>query len=361
MKNLVIRADASSRMGIGHVMRCLTLANALHERGVAVLFVCREHDGHLCNLIEKQGFTVSRLPRKAGYRPEGTHARTACLGASWQEDSELTAKEISKLNSKPDWLVIDHYMLDERWERALRPSVGSIMVMDDLADRNHDCDVLLDDGYYDNFECRYDGLVPEKCERLLGPRYMLLRKEFADARRMHRHRDGVIRRVLVSLGGSDPANYTLEVIQAIRTLNRPSLEIDIVVGTSYPSFAEIERVCQAEANFHLHSQLTNMAQLMAASDIAVSAGGFTSYELAYMGVPSLLLPISKAQDKLADGIVKHGAAINLGLTEIFPFEQLLEGFHEVDRSPTRCLEMSRNGQQLVDGLGVQRVGYVLNR
>jgi UDP-2,4-diacetamido-2,4,6-trideoxy-beta-L-altropyranose hydrolase len=360
MKNLVIRADASSEMGTGHVMRCLTLANALRERGAAVFFVCREHDGHLCDLIEEQGFTVSRLPQpKAGYQPEGTPTHAAYLGGSWQEDAELTARAISKLDTKPDWLVVDHYALDERWERALRPSVGNIMVIDDLADRSHDCNVLLDDAYHENLECRYDGLIPDQCDKLLGSSYTLLRKEFADARRMDRRRDGVIRRVLVSLGGSDPANFTLEVIQAIRALNRPSLEIDIVVGTSHPSFADIERVCQAEANFHLHSQSTNMAQLMAAADLAISAGGFTSYELAYMGVPCLLLPISKAQDRLADGIVQHGAAMNLGLAETFPYKQLIEGFHELDRSPIRCLEMSRNGQQLVDGLGVQRVAYVL--
>jgi len=359
MKHLMIRADASSQIGTGHVMRCLTLASELRERGGAVFFVCREHDGHLCSLIEEQGFTVSRLPQlKSGYQPEGTPAHAAWLGASWQEDAELTERALSKLDAKPDWLIVDHYALDERWEQALRPFVGNVMVIDDLADRSHNCSVLLDESYYDNYEIRYDGLIPENCEKLLGSAYTLLRKEFVDARRSLRFRDGFIKRVLVTLGGSDPG-YTLEAIQAIRRLNRPGLDIDIVVGKSNLNLADIKRVCQVVTNFHCHSESINMAQLMAEADLAVSAGGFTSYELAYMGVPLLLLPISKAQDELVEGLVKHGAAINLGLAETFPDQKLIEGFRELDGSPSRCLEMSRNGQLLVDGLGVQRVAHVL--
>jgi UDP-2,4-diacetamido-2,4,6-trideoxy-beta-L-altropyranose hydrolase len=337
-------------MGTGHVMRCLTLAAALRERGAAISFVCRQHDRHLCNLIEEQGFNVIRLPRLA-----------SCPGASWQEDAELTARAVSALDSKPDWLVVDHYALDERWERALRPSVGRVMVIDDLANRRHDCDVLLDEGYYQHFETRYDGLIPGTCATLLGPRYTPIRKEFTDARRADRHRDGVIRQVLVSLGGSDPENHTSEVIRVFRTLDRPQLAIDIVVGKSNPNLADITRVCQAEPHFRCHSESTSMAQLMLSADLAVSAGGFTTYELAYMGVPTLLLPLSKAQETLAEGLVEHGAAINLGLTDTFPDGHLLDGFHELDGSPGRCLEMSRHGQQLVDGLGAQRVAdFLLN-
>ena len=153
---MIVRTDASTTIGHGHVMRCLTLASALRERGANVSFVCRNHDGHLCDLIEERGFVVSRLPApKAGLQAEDAPTHEAWLGSSEQEDAEQTRAVIEASGATPDWLVVDHYAIGWHWESAVRTSVGQIMVIDDLADRLHDRDVLLDQNIVPQMLARY--------------------------------------------------------------------------------------------------------------------------------------------------------------------------------------------------------------
>src|SRR5689334_18687173 len=166
------RVDASIHIGTGHVMRCLTLANALREQGAAVLFVCREHEGHLCDLLERDGHAVRRLPvPRVGIQTRDAADHAWWLGASWQEDAEQTRAAIDSLGAKPDWLIVDHYAVDHQWDATLRKSVGRIMVIDDFADRVHDCDLLLDQNLVAQMHSRYAGKVPAACGMLVGPQY----------------------------------------------------------------------------------------------------------------------------------------------------------------------------------------------
>jgi spore coat polysaccharide biosynthesis predicted glycosyltransferase SpsG len=170
----------------------------LRERGAAVFFICREHDGHLCDLIEERGFAVSRLPAsKAGlFQAENTPAQAAWLGASWQEDAEQTRVAIEASGAKPDWLVVDHYAIDQRWERTLRTSAWRIMSIDDLADRAHDCDLLLDQNLVAQMYTRYRSKVPAACGLLLGPEYALLQTSYAELYDRVPPREGPIRRIV---------------------------------------------------------------------------------------------------------------------------------------------------------------------
>src|SRR5690606_211919 len=173
---VAIRADASSRIGSGHVMRCLTLAERLREDGADMLFVCRVHDGNLVETIEQRGFSVATLSPAADRDELAGYA--GWLGVSQEDDARQTIKAIAAYGWKKfDWLVVDHYALDAQWESALRPLAGRILAIDDLANRKHDCDVLLDQILVANFERRYDGLVPENATRLLGPKYALLQPD----------------------------------------------------------------------------------------------------------------------------------------------------------------------------------------
>jgi UDP-2,4-diacetamido-2,4,6-trideoxy-beta-L-altropyranose hydrolase len=183
---ILIRTDASVQIGTGHVMRCLTLADELRGRGAEVIFVCREFDGNLCGYIEEKGYIVHRLPvsdatEQGDQNIEIGLKHTAWLGADCQTDVEQVEEIIKDLESPPDWLVVDHYALDERWEECLRSYCKKIMVIDDLADRPHNCDLLLDQNFYENLESRYDGLVPPQCKKFLGPKYALLRPEFRES------------------------------------------------------------------------------------------------------------------------------------------------------------------------------------
>lgn len=185
---VLIRTDASVEIGSGHLMRCLTLADQLRSEDSAVAFACRDLPGGLFDLLQTHGYRYARLPSAT----PGSNAQ--------QDDAEATLEAAEKLFPDGlDWLVVDHYGLDATWERMLRPHVRKLMVIDDLANRPHDCDLLLDQNYYRDLDRRYHGLVPEQCITLLGPTYVLLRPEFADARQQLRLRDGSVRRILVFL------------------------------------------------------------------------------------------------------------------------------------------------------------------
>ncbi len=179
---IVFRVDASLQIGSGHIMRCLTLADELVRRGADIIFVCRERLGNLINLIEAKRYQVIRLPQAQVEYIATTddlyHAEW--LGVSWEQDASDTIAVLG--DEKPEWLVIDHYAIDRRWEQKLRPHVGKIMVIDDLADRPHDCDLILDQNLYQEMDKRYVNNVPESCQKLFGPKFALLRPEFAAAR-----------------------------------------------------------------------------------------------------------------------------------------------------------------------------------
>ena len=181
-------------------MRCLVLADAIRHQGGDAVFVCREHDGHLCDLIEELGFAVSRLPApKAEYQANNTLRNAAWLGVPWQEDAEQTRVAIEPEGGNPDWLVVDHYALDERWESALRASVGRIMVIDDLADRRHNCELLLDQNLVAQMHTRYADKVPTACGMLLGPEYALLQPIYAELHDRIPPRGGPVRRIFIFL------------------------------------------------------------------------------------------------------------------------------------------------------------------
>lgn len=197
---VVFRTDSSVQIGSGHVMRCLTLAEQLREMGVEILFICRELIGNLNDLIVSKGFNLCPLPAPEKFDVVlDWNQHASWLEVPWEKDANETTDCLKKSIGHADWLIVDHYALDTIWERRLRLQAANIMVIDDLADRPHDCNMLLDQNLYTNSESRYQGLVTENCLKFFGPRYALLRKEFIAARRQLRKRNGTIRRILIFL------------------------------------------------------------------------------------------------------------------------------------------------------------------
>jgi UDP-2,4-diacetamido-2,4,6-trideoxy-beta-L-altropyranose hydrolase len=351
--NVLIRADASIAIGSGHVMRCLTLADALRERGAQCRFVCREHPGHLIENIRQRGFEVRTLPHRAGWCPTGTDsAHAAWVGADWETDAQET--ELGAGKTAPDWLIVDHYALDARWERALRPHVGRIMVIDDLADRPHDCDLLLDQNLQARPD-RYRGLIPETCQRLLGPRYALLRPQFLEARKSLRERDGQVRRILVAFGGVDAQGATLLALEAIARLDRPDIAVDVVITSACPHRQEIEARCGKLPNVRLHVDVENMAGLMAAADLAIGAGGSMTWERCCLGLPSLAISIAENQRSIAEACARLGTLTHIGTLSEVDVSCLAEQISILLRSPARLIDMSRSAMELVDGHGSERL------
>lgn len=364
MQKLIIRADASVQIGSGHVMRCLTLADELRGRGAEIVFVCREFDGNLCGYIEEKGYIVHRLPvsdapEQGDQNIETGLKHAAWLGAGLQTDARQVKEIIKDLDTPPDWLVVDHYALDERWERYLRPYVKKIMVIDDLADRAHDCDLLLDQNFYENLESRYKGLVPLDCKKLLGPKYALLRPEFREARKNLRKRDGHVKRIMIFFGGSDPTNETVKALEAIRMLNRPDIAVDVVVGSANPHKYKINELCAAMANVAYHCQVENMAKLMADADLFIGGGGSTTWEKCCLGLPSLIISTAINQNAIAVGCDQAGIGIHINKSKNISPHQIQIEIEKMFLNQTALLTMGKKSANMVDGKGANYVAPFL--
>jgi len=355
----LIRADASTSIGTGHIMRCLALANALAKKGADISFICRKHDGHLCDLIKEQGFMVRRLPKPVeGFETEATPAHAAWLGATWQEDAKQTSAVIKTLDVKPDWLVVDHYGLDHRWEHALRPLVGRIFVIDDLADRTHDCDLLLDQNLVADMHTRYTNKVSADCSLLLGPEYALLQPIYAELHGRIPPRDGPIRRILISFGGADRDNLTGRALAAFLSLNRSDIDADVVISGSSPYAPEIRDQVAGHANIHLHGDLPTLAPLMTRADLAIGAAGTTSWERLCLGLPALVVTLAENQRPVANGLHRQGLVRWLGHKDEVPEQGIRSALAELIEEGIDE-EWSLRCRSSVDGKGVDRIGAVL--
>lgn len=299
-----IRVDASVEIGTGHVMRCLTLAHRLKKDGHMVAFICRGAEGDCITLIEQQGFIVYTLP-------PCDDSLWNFVAEYWKKDAYETIEILKQYNVEK--LIIDHYSIDIKWEQLIRPFVKSIMVIDDLANRKHDCDILLDQNFYLGMETRYEGLVPSSAKMLLGPSHALLRDEFIEAKKHKKPFNGKVERLFIFFGGSDPTNETEKVLLAIKPIiDQYKLVVDVVVGNSNPNKSKIKQICDEIKNAHFHCQVSNIADLMAQADLAIGGGGATTWERIFMKLPSIVIIIAENQKKVSMDVEKLGVLKIIG-------------------------------------------------
>ena len=306
---VAIRVDSSEQIGSGHLMRCLTLAERLRKDGGEVHFISRDLAGSLHRLVEEHGFPLHLLPQHEE-NPNLT-GYAAWLTVPQVVDAEETGEILSRMQPVSR-LIVDSYALDVVWEQRLRPLVREIFVIDDLANRPHDCDVLLDQNYYREMRHRYDGLVPPYCKLLLGPRHALLREEFYEAREKIGVRDGILRCILVFYGGSDATGETEKAIRALVQLQLPSVAVDVVVGGSNSRRASIKELCAAHEFLHYHCQVSNMAELMAHADLCLGAGGTSTWERCFLGLPAIVTAVAENQIQICEDCAEAGYICYLG-------------------------------------------------
>ena len=354
---IVFRADASLQIGTGHVVRCLTLAKALRASGAECTFLTRALDGHLADRIEAEGFACDLLPA-----PDGTaelpkdppHAYWA--GVPWQTDAAGCAAILQ--GRTVDWLIMDHYAFDHRWQSVLRPRVSQIMVWDDLADRKHDCDLLLDQNLGTSAQ-DYDGLVPDTAHLLIGPKYAQLRGEFASQRaealvsRSNRR----LQKILIAMGGVDQHDATGRLLDALALWPQaPSLHVSVVLGGKAPHLASLRtKAVDLPFRCEIATDVTDMGHRMAEADLAIGAVGGTTWERCALGLPALLLVIAKNQLMAADAIERVGAAVLLGRADQEGWEQKMIEELESLKSPEKLFEISQKAAAICDGLGTQRL------
>lgn len=329
---VAIRADASTTMGAGHVMRCLALADALRDKGAEVLFLCRTLPGNLLEQIEKCGYPAKQLETM-----------------DWAGDAKACLNSLHDF--RPDWLVLDHYQLDTIWENQLRSVASYILAIDDMAKQRHDCDILLNQNL--STSDQYATLVPPATELLLGPYYALLRGEFQVTRT--EVRSGQIRRVLVFFGGSDPTNETEKVIDAIENLDLSDIQIDVVVGSGNQQRERLEQRCLAMPNVHFHCQVNNMAMLMAQADLALGAAGVASWERLAMKLPALLVAVADNQRENMRQLDQLGVAVGLGISTDVAEVDMVRAISSLLSDPTKIRNMSLKAAGMVDGKGANRV------
>jgi UDP-2,4-diacetamido-2,4,6-trideoxy-beta-L-altropyranose hydrolase len=338
---VVFRVDASLRMGTGHVMRCLALAQALKENGVNTEFICRKHRGSLIDKIRSSGFYTHELELLDESETDNKIAYSSWLGVTQQEDAD-DCIDILKVE-KTDWLIVDHYGIDEQWQKSLKPYYEKLMVIDDLADKKFDCDVLLNQNLGSHKD-DYKNKVPRGCELLLGCEYALLRPEFSKLRDQaleKRKNTKEIKNTLVSMGGGDN-NITYDILQQLDD----RFNVVVVLIKSSPYNEMIQNYAQGK-NIKVIVEASNMAELMLEADLAIGAGGSTSWERCCLGLPTILYMTAENQRKVVKNLEKLGA--------IIVADNLKNNLQVIMSDFSLWKEMSNKAQAICDGLGVHRI------
>lgn len=354
--NFAFRVDASVQIGTGHVMRCLTLASALQRKGHECIFISRASSGNLASLILGNGFQLYELSCDLKEVETETsfdwNEHAQWLGVHWQLDAEQTFNVLESY--RPDWLIVDHYSLDAQWENQVAEYSSRVMVIDDLADRDHCCDLLLDQTFGRETD-DYKNRVPEHCQVLCGATYALLRPEFASLRSysLKRRANPVMRQLIISMGGVDEDNATGKVLDALQlTPLGKECKIIVVMGETSPWLQSVKSQARAMPwSVDVKVGVTNMAQLMADSDYAIGAAGATSWERCCLGLPTLMIVIAENQKTIAKAIGDVGAAKVVDLEKVCRELPTLEDII----NPPLMNAMVNAAKDVCDGAGTARV------
>lgn len=360
-----IRVDASTRMGTGHVMRCLTLATKLEERGIHVIFLSKKHKGNLNHFIKQQGFEVLELSAPIQSIENQTNEKF-WLGCSVQDDVNECQKLLSGL--KIELLIVDHYSLDQQWHKLIKKPDQKdqkeaqpikIMVIDDLANRKHDCDILLDQTLGRDI-CDYQNLVPHHCQLLLGADFIMLRDEFLQNRQLaknKRKQTSALSNILITMGGSDPDNIAETLLNWFLTFQQTNktIQVTLVANQASPFIDNLKIISANHDWISIVSNPESMAQLILAADIAIGSSGATAWERCCLGLPSLSIISAENQNFLNENLAKAGAIISLG-----HFTDLT--YTSFEQSIKQVIKVTRNYQKMVtrsfaccDGLGAIKV------
>ena len=311
--NLVfIRADSSLQIGSGHIERCITLARELKKRGMKIHFICRSHIGNIGSRIIDEGFDVTMLPVNKNILRSSSTRYKSWLGVDWTQDANDTSKIL--LKKKPRVLILDHYAIDIKWQNSVKSSTNvKIMVIDGLANRRHNCEILLDYTYSLKHRKKWKNLISSKCKLLLGIKYILLKNEFMKIKKSQIKKKTNIKRILVAFGGYDKINATSVAIDAINLLGVEKIYTDVVIGKNNPNIIQIQKICNQKPNIKLHVQPKNIVKLLCKADLSIGGGGTMLWERCYLGIPSILISIAKNQLNQAAAVGSYGAVINLGI------------------------------------------------
>ena len=344
---VVFRVDSSHQIGIGHLMRCLTLATALREQGATCEFICRSHAHNSIDLIKQEHFRVYELPQ--GIEPTAPD----CLGVAPVIDATETLAIIKSFSGVPDWLIVDHYGIDRGWEQIVRPFVKRIFVIDDLANCPHECDVLLDQNYFEVGANPYEKLVPSQCNLLLGSSYVILNSQYHQYAEKRNTFSKSVKNILVSFGSSDLQNLTGKILESVTSAALPPVNLDVVVGLLNPHKESIRNIVKQQKNILLHENICCLANLVAKADLAIGAAGISTWERCYLGVPTLV--ISNIPNQVPHCLLLHQSGYIKYIHKPLDDISLLTEIKNLIFNEELRRSMYDLCIQLIDGKGTKRV------
>ncbi len=307
---IVFRVDSSFKIATGHVMRCLTLAEKLRKEKAEVVFICRDLEGNIIDRIEKENFVVKQLPKpsKKILFPK-FFSYQDWLEVDWKEDAKQV-KEILESLGKNITLIIDHYSINQNWQKSIRGNVAEIIVIDDLANRKLDCDIIINQNLYYDYQSSYDNLVPQNCQKFLGPSYAILREQFYQIKKRKRKE---VKNILIFFGGIDPDNLTLKAVNAsLEAEQKLSIKFNIlVIGAKNKYQMQIKNICK-ENGFEYQAYIESMAKIMHGVDLSIGGGGSTTWERCYLNLPAIVISLADNQTKVCQALQNYGVIKYLG-------------------------------------------------
>ena len=360
MQKVYFRTDASIQIGSGHVMRCLTLANYLNENGYKCEFICREHKGNLIEYIKIKGFKVSTLPNTSKSSDRNLDY-LSWLGESQDNDAKQCIEILG--DSMPSWLIVDHYGIDYNWEKAIKKTCVKLFCIDDLADKAHYCDGLLDQTF-GRSQNDYKTLVPKRCDIFTGSNFALLRPEFLNFRKSSilRRSNGLLKKILINLGGVDKDNNTLLILEILEQIDDlDHINFTVVLGSSAPNILSVSNACKGHRyNIDLLVGVENIAEIMTNSDLAIGAAGATTWERCCLGLPTILLTIEKKQKYISSILSKQKIVLNISSIESIKSELPIH-IKKCIANRNLLVNMTKSSIGLVDGMGAKRIlSYLKN-
>lgn len=350
MINICFRVDSSSFIGIGHLKRCLALANELRNMDVNSLFLCSDLDGNVNSLVKDNGFELLeyKIPKIVGC-DENKAVYPSQISDTFEQPV------IDFISKTADAVILDHYFIPSSWENKIQKLRLPLVVIDDLADRPHHCDIVVDTNHLgDRTPFRYDDLVSHDCLKLLGPKFSILGTEYSQLQNL-KPRNGKVKRILVCMGGADHKNETLKVLSGVKKLNRSDLFFDVVIGPSNQFKQIIINTCQEMSNARLHIAPTSLLPLMNDADLMISGGGTTNWERLCLGLPGIIIGIAENQREINEVLHSDNLAFYLGQSENVSEKDIIKALVMATENKNLLLEQSNNSMLVIDGKGAYRL------
>ena len=341
---IFIRVDSGTKIGYGHLIRCLALAEYLRKH-YEIIFISSGLPGNIINELIQKKFKIFRLKSHSGK-------------INQNNDAEKTISLVKKYGGKENLMIVDSYELSKRWETSIRPHFKKLIVIDDLNNRRHNCDVIIDQNLHTEMNRLYDELVPKHCTKLLGPKYAMIRDQFVNLRKSSKIRKFPITRILISFGGTDIENQTISLLEIIKKSNL-DIRVDVIVGKSNLNKNNIKKICDLTKGFYYFEQTRKIAKLMQSADLSIGSGGSTNWERCSLGLPAIVSIVSDDQMDVTQALSQKKYIISLGIVKKIKDEDYVSAILSFNKE--KLCQMSQKCFRLVDGRGKERISkYILS-